>query len=117
MRKVLIVGLVLALALVACNSTTSLKETTTPQTASATATTETGRPAETNDSNKEDEKENQMASDERSYAGKQPAPEFPPGLDWLNTDRPLTLAQLKGKVVILDFWTYGCINCIHVIPD
>jgi hypothetical protein len=34
-------------------------------------------------------------------------PEFPAGLDWLNVDRPLTLAGLKGKVVILDFWTYG----------
>ncbi len=53
----------------------------------------------------------------QSYAGSTPAPEFPPGLDWLNTDRPLALEQLRGKIVILDFWTYGCINCIHVIPD
>jgi len=30
-----------------------------------------------------------------------------------NTDKPLTLAALKGKVVLLDFWTYGCINCSH----
>ncbi|HEX9545641.1 MAG TPA: thioredoxin-like domain-containing protein, partial [Pyrinomonadaceae bacterium] len=36
---------------------------------------------------------------------------------WLNTDKPLSLAALKGKVVLLDFWTYGCINCIHIIPD
>lgn len=54
---------------------------------------------------------------ERSLAGTNPAPEFPAGLDWLNTDRPLSIAQLKGKVVLLDFWTYGCINCMHVIPD
>jgi DNA-binding beta-propeller fold protein YncE len=53
----------------------------------------------------------------QSYAGSTPAPEFPAGLDWLNTDRPLALDQLRGKIVILDFWTYGCINCIHVIPD
>lgn len=54
----------------------------------------------------------------RSYAGTVPAPEFPPGLDWLNTrGRALTLADLRGKVVLLDFWTYGCINCMHVIPD
>jgi thiol-disulfide isomerase/thioredoxin len=46
-----------------------------------------------------------------------PAPEFPDGLDWLNVAQPLTLEELKGKVVILDFWTYGCINCMHVIPD
>ncbi len=52
----------------------------------------------------------------RSYAGTEPAPEFP-ALDWLNTGRPLTVADLRGKVVVLDFWTYGCINCQHVIPD
>ena len=45
------------------------------------------------------------------------APEFPDGLTWLNTDRPLTMEELRGKVVVLDFWTYGCINCMHIIPD
>lgn len=52
-----------------------------------------------------------------SFAGTIPAPAFPTGLDWINTAEPLTLNELKGKVVVLDFWTYGCINCIHVIPD
>jgi len=46
-----------------------------------------------------------------------PAPEFPDGLDWLNVEEPLDLASLRGKIVLLDFWTYGCINCIHIIPD
>jgi thiol-disulfide isomerase/thioredoxin len=45
------------------------------------------------------------------------APELAGGRGWLNTDKPLSLAALKGKVVLLDFWTYGCINCIHIIPD
>lgn len=45
------------------------------------------------------------------------APEFPPGLTWYNTPRPLTLAGLRGKAVLLDFWTYCCINCMHVLPD
>ena len=45
-----------------------------------------------------------------------PAPDFPLGLDWLNVSQPLTLEELRGKVVLLDFWTYGCINCIHMIP-
>lgn len=54
---------------------------------------------------------------ERSTAGTIRAPEFPSGLEWLNTERPLTLAQLRGKFVILDFWTYGCINCMHILPD
>ncbi|HHJ19931.1 MAG TPA: redoxin domain-containing protein, partial [Gammaproteobacteria bacterium] len=46
-----------------------------------------------------------------------PAIAFPEGLPWLNVERPLTLKDLRGKVVILDFWTYGCINCIHVLED
>ncbi len=45
------------------------------------------------------------------------APEFPPGMEWLNTSVPLTLAKLRGKIVLLDFWTFCCINCMHVIPD
>ena len=45
------------------------------------------------------------------------APDFPQGLDWLNTDRPLSLEDLRGKLVLLDFWTYCCINCMHVLPD
>lgn len=36
---------------------------------------------------------------------------------WLNTESPLRLADLRGKVVLLDFWTFGCINCQHVIPS
>ncbi|MBK7895897.1 MAG: redoxin domain-containing protein [Anaerolineaceae bacterium] len=52
-----------------------------------------------------------------AYTGTVPAPDFPPGLDWLNVERPLTMTDLRGKIVLLDFWTYGCINCIHVIPE
>ncbi|MDD5418528.1 MAG: redoxin domain-containing protein [Methanomicrobiaceae archaeon] len=44
-------------------------------------------------------------------------PEFPDTLEWLNTDRPLKLRDLVGRVVLLDFWTFCCINCIHDIPD
>lgn len=45
-------------------------------------------------------------------------PEFPEGLEWLNTEEPLSIYKdLCGKVVILDFFTYCCINCIHVLPD
>jgi thiol-disulfide isomerase/thioredoxin len=36
---------------------------------------------------------------------------------WLNTDRPLRLADLRGKVVLLDMWTFDCINCRNVIPS
>jgi len=36
---------------------------------------------------------------------------------WLNTDHPLRLAELRGKVVLIDMWTFDCINCQHVIPS
>jgi cytochrome c biogenesis protein CcdA/thiol-disulfide isomerase/thioredoxin len=46
------------------------------------------------------------------------APEFTETQDWFNTpgDRPLTLAGLRGHVVLVDFWTYTCINCIRTLP-
>jgi cytochrome c biogenesis protein CcdA/thiol-disulfide isomerase/thioredoxin len=46
------------------------------------------------------------------------APEFTETQDWFNTpgDRPLTLAGLRGRVVLVDFWTYTCINCIRTLP-
>lgn len=50
--------------------------------------------------------------------GQPVAPELEPNLGWLNTDRPLRLGEeLKGHVVLLDFWTFCCINCMHVMPD
>jgi len=45
------------------------------------------------------------------------APEFPRGLDWLNTDKDLKLSDFRGKIILLDFWTFCCINCMHVIPE
>ncbi len=45
------------------------------------------------------------------------APELPASFLWLNTDKPLSLKLLKGRIVILDFWTYCCINCLHILPD
>lgn len=35
------------------------------------------------------------------------APDFPQGLEWLNTPRPLSMKELRGKVVLLEFWTFG----------
>ena len=43
-------------------------------------------------------------------------PEFSQGITWLNSG-PLTKADLKGKFVLLDFWTYCCINCMHILPE
>jgi cytochrome c biogenesis protein CcdA/thiol-disulfide isomerase/thioredoxin len=46
------------------------------------------------------------------------APDFSRISHWLNTpgDRPLSLASLRGKVVLVDFWTYSCINCLRTLP-
>ncbi|MBB3228151.1 thiol-disulfide isomerase/thioredoxin [Luteibacter sp. Sphag1AF] len=43
------------------------------------------------------------------------APDFSGINHWINTE-PLNMAQLKGKVVLVEFWTYSCINCIRVMP-
>lgn len=51
-----------------------------------------------------------------------PAPDRPaaPGFEgataWLNVDHPLTLPELRGRVVVVDFWTSCCVNCLHTIP-
>ena len=45
------------------------------------------------------------------------APSLDGGHGWLNVKNPLTWKDLRGKVVVIDFWTYCCINCMHVLPD
>lgn len=46
------------------------------------------------------------------------APELVGGIAWLNTDKPFKIHEdLRGKFVLLDFWTFCCINCIHTLPD
>lgn len=42
-------------------------------------------------------------------------PELNGAVEWINSP-PLTKAQLKGKVVLIDFWTYSCINCLRALP-
>lgn len=61
-----------------------------------------------------------MVSDSQSgYVSSLPdfgaVPEFS-NESWLNTDVPLRLSNLRGKVVLLDMWTFACINCIHITP-
>ena len=46
-----------------------------------------------------------------------PAPELDGGVEWLNTGGPISMRDLRGKIVLLDFWTFCCINCMHVLPD
>ena len=53
---------------------------------------------------------------EEIFEGDLVPPEFPADLDWINVEHPLTMQGLLGKIIVFDFWTYGCINCLHVIP-
>ena len=55
-----------------------------------------------------------MAGLLRPPASKQ-APEFANIEQWINSE-PLTMEELKGKVVVIHFWAYGCINCVHNLP-
>ncbi len=107
-RRLIILAVLLAITAAACSEGDDGAATTS--TASASLRADLGEAEPTGD--------NAAEPDETvSYAGETPAPEFPVGLDWLNTDTPLTMESLRGKIVLLDFWTYGCINCIHIIPD
>lgn len=48
-------------------------------------------------------------------ASQQAAPDFTGITNWFNS-KPLNLADLRGKVVLVDFWTYGCVNCVNTLP-
>ncbi len=108
-KKIAILLLIFMMLLVAC-ATESETENISSDTVIADETSDPG-PTATSERSSND------GTVEQSYAGDLPAPEFPGGLDWLNVNQPLSLADLRGKVVLLDFWTYGCINCMHIIPD
>jgi len=60
----------------------------------------------------------ESAATAAAKAGVGRAPEFRNIEEWLNTPggRPLSLARLRGRVVLVDFWTYSCINCLRTLP-
>lgn len=49
--------------------------------------------------------------------GRVNAPELHTKFGWLNSDKEYSLKDFRGKFVLLDFWTFGCINCQHILPD
>src|ERR1700744_3359394 len=55
------------------------------------------------------------AQDAPSIVGSAPLPGLSAATGWINSP-PLTAKQLKGKVVLVDFWTYSCINCLRAVP-
>lgn len=71
----------------------------------------------TNELNKLTGRKNINLNNSTLFNANTPAPELTGITNWINTDgKPLTLEQLKGKIVLIDFWTYTCINCIRTLP-
>lgn len=99
-----------ALVASACSAVPVDEVTPTTQDATAETTSTSAAPRSTTTT---------FASDDSlTFAGTIPAPEFPAGHDWFNVARPLSMqGDLIGKIVLLDFWTQGCVNCLHVIDD
>jgi len=57
------------------------------------------------------------ASGTNPFRSRVDLPEIPSNLEWFNTKKSITKADLKGKFVLFDFWTYCCINCMHILPE
>lgn len=57
------------------------------------------------------------ADNDNPFPNRIPAANLEGGIEWINVGGPITLKDLRGKVVLLDFWTYCCINCMHILPD
>lgn len=64
-----------------------------------------------------DPQKKHVARPKNPFPRRIPAPSLDGGEAWLNTSGPISIKDLRGKVVLLDFWTYCCINCMHVLPD
>ena len=87
----------------------------TASSSSGLSTNSTEQASETSDLMASDETATATAEDVLIAAGKaKAAPELAEG-KWINSD-PLTLAGLRGRVVMVDFWTFGCSNCINTLP-
>jgi len=57
------------------------------------------------------------ADADHPFARRIPAPDLTGGAAWINTAGPIEMKDLRGKFVLLDFWTYCCINCMHILPE
>lgn len=57
-----------------------------------------------------------LARAARAQSPGKPAPEFVGLENWINSD-PLTIQSLRGRIVLVDFWTFGCSNCINTLPS
>ena len=60
---------------------------------------------------------NQNKKEDKNAIPRTNAPEINTSFGWLNTDKSHVLKDFRGKIVLLDFWTFGCINCQHILPN
>jgi thiol-disulfide isomerase/thioredoxin len=74
-------------------------------------------PATAAAADKQDEPDPKAAKDTPADKSRVAAPELEGGIGWLNSAGPVRLKDLRGKIVLIDFWTYCCINCLHTLPD
>lgn len=58
----------------------------------------------------------ETTKDELKFINQGPAPEFTGITKWLNTEKPILMAEQQSKVVLINFWTYSCIHCINSLP-
>ncbi|HEV7999525.1 MAG TPA: thioredoxin-like domain-containing protein, partial [Planctomycetaceae bacterium] len=96
-RRRVLSSWLLALAFCLCNARFGLSQTETP----ATRTSQAHHPV----------------ANPFPHRTTAPADLFDGGHGWLNVSGPIELKDLRGKIVLLDFWTYCCINCRHILPD
>jgi thiol-disulfide isomerase/thioredoxin len=75
------------------------------------------KPAATRAAYQEAVPDKEPAEEERPFSKVSKAPPLEGGVAWINTAGPIDLRQLRGKFVLLDFWTYCCINCMHILPE
>ncbi len=71
----------------------------------------------TNAQPKNNDDSDAVADGEHPFPRRFPAPSLDGGVQWLNAAGPIELKDLRGKFVLLDFWTYCCINCMHILPE
>ncbi len=113
-------GRLLTLAVLSLLSATMVACHAHSEDAPATAATETKTPPAAADANPADAEAAPAVADaapENPFPNRPSAPDLDGGKSWLNTAGPISLRDLKGKIVLIDFWTYCCINCMHVLPD
>jgi len=72
---------------------------------------------DTNTSTSDRNSNKDQGSQKHPFPNRRPAPSLEGNEQWLNTAGPIDLRDLRGKFVLLDFWTYCCINCIHILPE